>query len=196
MAKEPNITPKAKNALDNLNEQISSITQEVATKSIDDLNKAPLEEKEMQLKMSGRQMEKAEALYIKPIRSINSKEAFNEKFRPQWEEDWKYVKCIVENYEVIGESVEFWTKKYPGDAAHFWRIPVNKPLFAPRLVAKQLGNCRYHRFSMEDTVTESQSSRSMGNGQDMVYQGSMTVDKIIPRVDCKPAGFDFETGFK
>src|SRR5579863_4732004 len=115
---------------------------------------APVDEKEPQTRLSTREANKMDAPYIKPIRSINSKEAFNEKYRKQWEEGWQYVKCIVENHEIIGEAVEVWTKRFAGDSAHFWRIPVNKPIMIPRLLAEQLAKCQYHRLIMEDRPVE------------------------------------------
>lgn len=193
MTKTPPPIVKTKNVRELLESQIPNSAKELATKSISDFDKSPQEHREMQVKMSAREMSSSNDIYLKPIRSINSKETFNEKFRSEWEDDWKYVKCVVENYEIIGEDVETWTKKYAGDSADYWRVPVNKPIYIPKLLAKQLSRCKYHRFSMEDRVD--QNSRQVDSNTQMTYQGSMIVDKTVSRIDAKPAGFDFDKGF-
>jgi hypothetical protein len=145
-------------------------------------------ETEPQTKMSNREAKAADAIWIEPIRSVkrpqggkdNAKVHWDEKWRPQWEEDWKRVKCIVENNELIGEAVEVWTAKWGCDPAHFWKIPVNKPVLIPRLLAEQLSKCQYHRLKMEDSAEK------------MNYVNSRLVaDHVIRRIDARPVGFGF-----
>lgn len=145
--------------------------------------KAPKIEVEPQTKMSNREANKADAPYIKPIRSMHSAEKFNEKYRKDWERAWEYVRCIAENREIIGESIELWTKKFAGDPAHFWRIPVNKPVYIPRLVAEQIASCSYHRLRMEDRPTNVEGG--------MTYYGTMTVEQTVNRLDARPVGSSF-----
>lgn len=164
---------KAAKSFEAFNESIESLT-------LDRMNKAPKEEHEEQTKLSNREIQKMDAPYLKPTRSINSKEPFNEKFRKDWERDWEYVKCIAENLEIIGEHIETWTKKYPGDPAHFWKIPVNKPVYMPRILAKRLSECQYHRLVMQDTSTNEEAG--------MTYYGALTVDVTKNRLDCRPVG--------
>lgn len=148
------------------------------------MNAAPKLETEPQTKLSSKEIEKSDAPYIKPVRSINSKEPFNEKYRDLHKQAWEYIKCIVENNEILGEAVECWTKRFPGDPAHFWKIPVNKPVYIPRLLAEQLSQCRYHRLSMEASNAQVTGSDQMGT-----YIGNMVVDHTKQRIDCRPVGF-------
>lgn len=145
-------------------------------------------ESEPQTKMSTREANQVDAIYVKPVRSIKrpiggqykATVYWDEKFRAQYEEDWKYVKCIVENNELIGEAVEVWTAKWGCDPAHFWKVPVNKPVMIPRLLAEQLSKCQYHRLKMEDSAEK------------MNYVNSRLVaDHVIRRIDARPVGFGF-----
>lgn len=180
----PRVNADGQRELDRAEDTIASVQEEIKSfNPFESLNK-PVQTAEPQLKLSDRELNRMDAPYLKPVRSINSKEPFNEKFRRSWEEAWKYVKCVVENYEIIGEDVEVWTKRFPGDPAHFWKVPVNKPVFMPRLLAEQLSQCKYHRLKMENnTVT---NSDGMGT-----YHGALSVDCVKERISAKPVGFGF-----
>lgn len=155
---------------------------------------APVEERDPQTKLSTRQATQMDAPYIKPIRSINrtnfkndkvdSRTFWDESHRKLHDEDWEYVRCIVENYEIIGEAVEVWTSKWGCDPAHFWRVPVNKPIMIPRHLAKQLAKCQYHRLVMDNTTTIEQSH--IGS-----ITGAVVVDSVKSRIDARPVGFGF-----
>lgn len=169
---------KVKKQCDALEEQIKSIT-------LDRMRLTPSEETEQQTKISKREAARADAPYIRPTRSIQSKEQFNETFRNQHTRAWEYVKCIVENKELIGEKVEFWTKKFPGDAAHFWQVPVNIPVQIPRMCAERLAGCSYHRLKMEQT------SQPLGDSNFSETTGKIVADTTVQRIDCRPVGFGF-----
>ena len=178
----PQVDSKGQAELSKVDEQIEAFKGNLTAVNIDPNNRNSFEG-EPQTKISTREAQKADAPYIKPIRSINSKEPFNEKYRKDWEEKWKYVKCIVENKELIGEQVETWTKKFAGDPAHFWKVPVNKPIYIPRLVAEQLASCSYNRLMMQDTPTSTEGG--------MQYYGALSVERTVHRIDCRPVGFGF-----
>lgn len=181
---KPKVNSESQKELDKAAAQIDAFESQVKDMTMDRMNAAPVEEKDPQTKMSNREVNKSDAPYIKPVRSINSKEPFNEKYRKEHTKAWEYIKCIAENNEIIGEAIECWTKKFAGDPAHLWKIPVNKPVYIPRLVAKQISECRYHRLSMDQT----QIAGSDGNG---TYMGSMVVDNTKQRLDCREAGNHF-----
>lgn len=182
----PKLETSSEKELIKLDEKFKEFESNVAEMTVDRMNLAPVEEKEVQTKISTREANKADASYLKPVRSINSKEPFNEKYREQHTKAWEYIKCIVENNEIIGEQIECWTKRFAGDPAHFWKVPVNKPVFIPKLLAEQLSQCRYHRLRMD----QSQIASSDGAG---TFMGSMVVDETKHRVDCRPVGFGFTT---
>lgn len=183
----PKVNSASQRQLDSAAEQFEKFDESVKALTVDHMNKSVIPETEPQVKASNRELNKADAPYIKPVRSINSKEPFNEKYREAHTEAWKYVKCVVENLEIIGETVECWTKKFPGDPAHFWKVPVNKPVYIPKLLADQLASCCYHRLSME----QNQTSNLIGSDGMGTYVGSMVVDSVKHRIDARPVGYGF-----
>jgi len=178
MKKATASSTSAQKELDKAEEQFKAFDQNVQSLTVDRMNAAPKEETEMQTKMSAKEIEKANGVYLKPKRTISGRDKFNEKFRKEWEFSKEYVNFIAENKEIIGETIDMWTRPFGGVAAEWWEIPTNKPVWAPRYVAEQLKKCIYHRLKMEDRPTSSEG----GN----VYYGSMAVDTTIQRLDAHP----------
>ena len=163
---------KAEKQLDQFESQVKELT-------LDRMNEAPKKEVEPQTQLSQKEINKHNELYLKPVRTIASREKFNEDYRKQYNEAKEYVNLIAENNEVKGERIEMWTKPFAGLPAEFWQIPVGKPIWAPRYVAERLAGCTYHRMRMDE---------SRGRGQDNMgqYYGDMVVDETINRLDARP----------
>jgi hypothetical protein len=159
--------------------QLKAFEENIQSLNLDRMNQAPVLETEPQTKISQKDLDKKKDIYLKPKRSIGSKERFNEKFRSEYEFSKEYVYFTAENNEIIGETIEFWIKNFAGTPAEEWSVPCNKPLWAPRYVAEKIKGCRYHRMRTEDTVTS--------NEGDKKYYGAMVVDHTIQRLDAKPA---------
>lgn len=174
--KKPNIADKEINKLQN---QLDAYEDNVKALTLDRMNQAPQQEVEQQTKLSSREIAKKPDVYLKPRRSIGSREKFNEAFREEYNRAKEYVQFIAENYEVIGETMEFWTKPFAGMPAEEWAIPANKPVWAPRYVAEQISRCRYHRLKTVDTVSSPEN-----NG--VTHYGTMVADSVINRLDAKP----------
>jgi hypothetical protein len=181
---KPKVNSESQKELDRAEKQFEAFDAQVKEMTLDRMNTAPDKEREPQTKLSSGEVKRMDAPYIKPVRSISSREQFNEKYRADHTRAWEYIKCIVENNEIIGEDVECWTKKFAGDPAHFWKIPVNKPVYIPRLLAKQISDCKYHRLRMEDT-------QMSGADHAGTYVGTMVVDQVKHRLDCREAGNSF-----
>jgi hypothetical protein len=115
---------------------------------------------------------------VTPARRINSKEPFNEKYRSQFEEKSKLVRCVFENNEIIGETIESWTKPFAGMSAEFWLLPTNKPVMVPLYVAEQIRRCRYHILTMDNSPTDASA--------DGTFYGKMAVKQTKNRLDCLP----------
>lgn len=185
----PKVNSEGQRQLDRAEESFKALQEEI--KDFNPLDGKKIPEVEVQTKLSDREAKKADAPVIKPLRSIKrpqggkdgAKVFWDEKNRAQWEYDWQLVRCIVENHEIIGESVPAWTSKWGCDNADYWMVPVNKPIMIPRHLAVQLSKCCYHRLIMEDRPVE---QSHMGT-----ITGAMTVDHVKHRINCRPVGFDF-----
>lgn len=172
-------TSLAAQELDKAEAQFQAFDDNVKQLTLDRLNEAPKREVEPQTKISQRDIEKSKDVYLKPFRTVASKEKFNEKFRGDYEFAKEYVQFIAENKEIIGEELDLWTKPYPGMPAEEWKVPVNKPVWGPRYLAEQIKRASYHRL----TMVQSSLSGSDGMGQ---YYGAMAADSIIQRLDAIP----------
>ena len=147
-------------------------------------DEAPVVKTEAQTKLSQEEIHKNNKDYLKPVRSISSREKFNEKYRKDYEEKKQYVNFIAENKEIIGEAIEMWTKGFPGCPAEFWRVPVNKPIWAPRYVAEQIKGAQYHVFVMDGVSAVQQAATSQV--EEIEYHGSMIVKNKVNRLDAQP----------
>lgn len=179
MTKKPEVkTSLAQQELDKAEKQFEAFDQNIKEMTLDRMNQAPKEESEAP-KLSQKDIEKSKDIYLKPTRSIGSKEKFNEVFRDEYNFSKEYVRFIPENKEIIGETIDIWTKPFPGMPAEEWKVPCGKPVWGPRYLAERIANCKYHRFVMQQNTILGAD----GMGQ---YYGSMAVDTTIQRLDAVP----------
>jgi len=176
MAKNPNSASEV--ALEKAHEQFDAFDKNIKDLTLDRMNEAPMQEMEPQTKLSQREMQKSDAIYLKPAKSIGAAQKFNENFREAYERDKTYVQFIAENKELIGETIEIWTRPYGGMDAEFWKVPTNKPVWGPLYLAEQIKRKFYHRLVMKETTV---SSDGMGT-----YYGQMAADTTIPRLEARP----------
>lgn len=180
MTEEKKAKPKiADTELEKLQSQFDKFDENVQEMTLDRMNQAPIKEMEPQTKLAQSEIEKSKDIYLKPARSISSREHFNEKWRNDYNFSKEYVRFTAQNSEIIGECIESWTKPFPGMPAEFWKIPVNKPIWAPRYVAERIKACRYHRLVMNETT----ATASDGLG---TFYGAMAVDTTVQRLDALP----------
>jgi len=163
---------KAKSQFDAFDEGIQQMT-------MDRMNQAPKEETEPQTKLSQNDIKNSKDIYLKPRRYVSSREKFNENFRADYEYSKQYVQFVAENKELIGESMELWTKPFAGVSAEEWVVPANKPVWGPRYLAEQLNRKFYHRLVMQET--KNTGADGIGN-----YYGSMAADTTIARIEARP----------
>lgn len=173
------MSPTVMKELDRAQEKFDTYQQEIKELNIDTLAKAPLQEVEPQTKIAQVDKDKMKQIYLKPNRIVGCAEKFNEKYRDEYNFKKEYVYFTAENAEVIGEEIVMWCKCFPGMNAEEWKVPVNKPLWAPRYVAEQIKGCKYHRFVTQDTNIT--SSDGLGT-----YHGSMVVKKTVQRLNATP----------
>lgn len=179
MAEKPKITNSlAERELDKAEKQFEAFDQEVKKMTLDRMNESPRQEMESQTKIAKSDLEKSKDIYLKPKRSIMSREKFNEDYRKEYEFSKEYVNFIAENREIIGETIDMWTKPFAGMPAEEWEVPTNKSVWAPRYVAEQIKSKSYHRLIMQD--------RPISEDGVAQYYGTMSVDKTIQRLDAYP----------
>lgn len=165
--------------LDKVQAQFDEFSQQVETMTLDRMNMAPKQELEPQTKLSSKDLSNSKDIYLKPYRTVSAADKFNEDYRSQYNFDKELVNFIAENKEIIGETIEIWTRPYGGMPAEMWKVPVNTPVWGPRYLAEQIKRCYYHRLIMQ----QNQSSGSDYAGQ---YYGSMAADTTIQRLDALP----------
>ena len=115
MTKEkPNVNSSGQKELDQAAKQLEAFESSVKELTMDRMDAtSKREETEPQTKMSLRDIDKSKDIYIKPSRSIGSREKFNEQYREEWNQAKEYVHVIAEHKEIYGETLEFWTKPFP-----------------------------------------------------------------------------------
>ena len=168
--------------LDKAQESFKAFDQSIKDMTLDRMNAAPKEEVEQQTKLSSREIANSKDIYLKPKRTFAcpSKKPIEEKRRAEWEFAKELVCFIAENREIIGETIDLWTKPpFIGAPCEEWEVPTNKPVWGPRYLAEQIKKCSYHRFVMQDKIIETTGVGSM--------YGSMAVDNTVQRLDALPA---------
>lgn len=174
----PQVSSEAQKELDRAEEQFEAFNAHNKELTMDRMNQVPKLEAEQQTRLSQQELNKSNEIYLKPDRTIGPREKFNENFREQYNFAKEYVKFIAENHEIIGETIELWTKPFAGINAEFWKVPVNKPIWGPRYLAEQIKKKYYHRLVMQDVPTQT-------TGQ-MQFYGAMSADTTIQRLDAIP----------
>lgn len=180
MADKP--TPKsslAEKELDKAEKQFKEFEDNINSLTMDRMNQAPKLEQEPIHKIAQADIADAKDIYLKPYRSISSPEKFNENYRSEYNHAKEFVYFIAEHREIVGEDIDVWTKPFAGMPCEWWKVPVGKPVWAPRYVAERIKGCSYHRLTMQNTITD-----STGMGQ---FYGQMAVDTTIQRLDALPA---------
>lgn len=181
MVQKPKVSNSlAEKEMEKAEAQFQEFDQNIKEMTLDRMNTTPIKDEEPQTKLSQKDIEKSKDIYLKPKRTIASKEKFNEDYREEYNFAKEYVQFIAENKEIIGESIEIWTKPFAGMPAEEWVVPTNKPVWGPRYLAERIHGCKYHRFVMQQNV----GTGTDGMGQ---YYGSMAVDTTIQRLDAVPA---------
>lgn len=170
----------AKKDLEIAEQQFKKFEENVNSLTLDRMNEAPVQETEAQTKLSSKDLEKSKEIYLKPKRSIASREKFNERYRDKYNFQKEFVRFIAENKEIIGEDIDLWTKPFAGLPAEEWIVPVNKPVWGPRYLAEQINRAKYHRLTM-------QQSTIVGNDHSGQYFGHMVADNTINRLEARPA---------
>lgn len=180
MANTPKVNSSGEKELEKCDKQFKEFDDQVQTMTLDRMNMAPKLDVEPQSKIAQMDIDKNNNTYLKPFRAIGSREKFNENYREEYNHAKELVNFTAENKEIIGETIDMWTKPFAGMPCEWWKVPCNKPVWAPRYVAEQIKRCFYHRLTMKDNV---------GTGSDQLgtqYYGTVAVDSSVQRLDAHP----------
>lgn len=175
----PSVQSESQRELDKAEKQLDAFENEIKTITKDRVNEGQPLNSEPQTKLSSKEIDKSKDIYLKPTKTISTTQKFNEKFRDKYNFAKEYVHFIAENKEIIGESIEIWTRPFGGMSAEFWTVPCNKPVWGPRYLAEQIKRKFYHRMVMDERKIVDHSS----SGQ---FFGSMIADTTIQRLDAIP----------
>src|ERR1700733_16001576 len=104
----------AQKELDKAEKQFEKFEKEVKDLTLDRMNAAPKLDQEPQTKISDREAQKADGIWLTPEKAIGPGvhpktgeiEKFNEKFRADYNFKKEYVRFIAENKEIGGEAIE------------------------------------------------------------------------------------------
>lgn len=180
----PRLNREGEQELDKIDSQMDAFQDETKSITLDETRSAPKHEMEPQTKLAQSEIDKTKDLYLKPKRTIGpgvnpktgEREKFNEKFRDEYNQKKQYVQFIAENNEIIGESADFWVKKFPGTNLEEWLVPVNKPVWAPLYVKERLEECGYTVFK---------STQSKVSHEGISYDGYLEVQERKNRLDAR-----------
>ena len=180
----------AEKEMDQVEKQFEEFDAQVKAMTMDSMKSAPKEEKDEQTKLSQKDIQKSEEIYLKPVKTLMAVDAktgqaqkFNEKFREDYNFAKEYVQFIAENNEIKGEVIDIWTRPYGGIPAEEWLVPVNKPIWGPRYLAEQIRRKSYHVISMSERSSPENFRGSEGGTQ---FYGQPTIEKTVQRLDARP----------
>jgi|SRR5215469_1348628 len=179
MTERPKVKSSSEKELDKAEEQFKAFEKNIHDLNVDTLNQAPKLDLEPSNRLSQQEISESRDIYLKPYRSISSREKFNEDYRSEFNFKKEYVYFIAENHEVIGEDIDLWTKPFAGMPAEEWKVPTNKPIWAPRYVAERIKECKYHVMAMAEKTTNADSNTQ--------FYGQMVVQNTKQRLDALPA---------
>lgn len=176
--KRPKVNSESERELVKVEQQLKEFEDNVKELTMDRMSHTPMADVEPQTKLAQVEIEKSKQIYLKPKRSVGSNQKFNERFREEYNFAKEYVQFIAEHKELIGETIDIWTRPYGGMPAEEWEVPTNTPVWGPRYLAEQIRRKFYHRLTMKEQVVEQGSAGS-------IY-GRMVVDTTIPRLTAEP----------
>jgi len=179
MSKPVNVNSESEKEIAKVEKQFDAYSENIEKMTLDRMNTAPRLETEPSVNLSQKQVRESPDIYLKPFKTVSCQDKFNENYREKYNFDKQYVHFQADNKEVIGETIELWTRPYGGMPAEMWKVPVNKPVWGPRYLAEQIKRCTYQRLISEQKSIIADDGISQ-------YTGQLVADKIIPRLEATP----------
>jgi len=176
---KPKVSSGAQKQLDKAEAEFKEFDSQIKEITRDRMSAVPVQDSEPQTNLSQNEIRNSKDIYLKPHKTISSREKFNERFRDDYNFAKEYVQFIAEHKEIQGEDLDLWTKPFPGMPAEEWIVPVNKPVWGPRYLAEQIQRKSYNRLKMNENVQTSASAYGVMTGQ-------LAVDTKVNRLDAYP----------
>lgn len=180
MAEKPRSNSASEREMEKVGAQLDSFEQNIKDLTLERMNETAKTEERAAPEISQKSISNSRDVYLKPTRTMSCKDVFNEKYRRDYDHKKEYVYFTAMNNELIGSSIEMWTKPFAGVHAEYWEVPVNRPVWGPRYLAEQIKGCTYHRLSMDET-------KVVGNTYAGAMTGQIIADNVIQRLDASPA---------
>lgn len=134
---------------------VASMNASMTELTMDKISEKAPDAEPSEIKLSTREIAKSEGcLYIEPKRKLPAIGALKPEWKSRHARDWEYVKGMFQSEVVNGHSSrepkKFWFAKWGGDPDCLWEVPVNTPVYLPRMIAHYLSGMKD-----EDTGLES-----------------------------------------
>jgi hypothetical protein len=179
------LSPEMKQQIEKIDLQMDATQANLAQINVDTKAEKVIEGPP-QVEFGKDQIKRIDAPYIKPTRcqpSCSKPKADQESLRKA---AWEYVKCVVENKEIRGESIQFWySPPISGEHCWEWIIPVNRPVWIPRMIKEHLQTRSYNRIVMDDSTRSSRPGEQT-HGAQMTPNDIIVVEKR-QRIGCRLA---------
>ena len=180
MVEKPRSNSASEREMEKVGAQLDSFEQNIKDLTLDRMNDTAKAADSLPPEISQKQMANSRDIYLKPARTMSCRDVFNEKYRADYNHKKEYVYFSAMNNELIGASIELWTKPFAGVHAEYWEVPVNRPIWGPRYLAEQIKGCTYHRLSLDE-------SKVVGHSHAGSMTGQIVADNVIQRLDASPA---------
>jgi len=148
--------------------EVAELSTEMSKMNVDKINEIAPQAQETEVPLTAKQRAQAEgARYIEPKKKLQAFGTFKEEWRRKYNYDWEYVRGMFQSEVINGRSSTepkcFWFSKWPGDPDCYWEIPVNVPVYVPRMIAYYLSgekdtdtgmeSMKYHTFDYIERPT-------------------------------------------
>ncbi len=135
-------------------QEVAGLQSEMSSLTLDKVNEIAPKAEEVEVKVSMKDKAKAEgAKYIEPKKTLPPVGTLKPEWKKKRDYDWQYVKGMFQpdtsSGRATNEPKSFWFSKWAGDPDCWWEIPVNTPVYVPRMIAYYLSGEKDEDTGME-----------------------------------------------
>lgn len=153
---------------DKLINAAANLSTEMSAMNVDTINEVAPKAEEAEAQLTTKQKAAADGVrYIEPKKKLQAFGTLKAEWKKKRDHDWEYVLGMFQSEVINGRSSSepksFWHCKWPGDSDCWWEIPVNVPVYVPRMIAFYLSgekdvdtgmeSMKYHTFDYVERPT-------------------------------------------